>query len=627
MFPHQVIRKLALLVPLCGAIVALSAPAAQASNVSATLYSPVVRGDIDGDVSGVSVTAKLLRAGQVVATSPAATSDAEGKWEATLPQYALSSTNDVLQVAYDGPGAPADAEYVFAFAIDEELFNTFPATAYIIADGTRITVYCQLCDSPMMRVHVAYAAGGSADFLTLATGDAYVSQATLSPAVGVEDVVTFTPSLTYRDEADEQTHLELTLPVGLPGSGSPVGCAGNLSLETATCAPLPMGSYDITRVRAGSADVTHTGSSPWTGGSASATFDDLKPGDELRLRVHDGDVVITHVVLAGLRVDAQQTGSALPFPFFAQVVTTGGSCPPGAWLQPQFFFVNGGVCPASGVMPSGLNGLVNVRDELSPGTTTTTPAMVANTSPLDGENVYGSSVIAFADVDQAASPVALSFGPRGGARTAASGNANSDAGASATGIVAGTRYDATWVATNANGDTTSFATRFNGQAGASGTPGEAGPKGDTGAAGSTGATGATGATGSTGATGATGAPGAAGPRGAIGPTGPRGPAGPAGIGIRGVTVTCKVVKVAGKATHKCKATIVRTSSASRAKVAIRMTRAGRLYAMGSTVLKSRNGSFGLVQRRKLSRSTRYDMTIVLTEKGSAKTAVGRVKVR
>ena len=54
MSPHHLIRKLAL---LCGAIVALSAPAAQASNVSATLYSPVVSGDIDGDVSGVSVTA------------------------------------------------------------------------------------------------------------------------------------------------------------------------------------------------------------------------------------------------------------------------------------------------------------------------------------------------------------------------------------------------------------------------------------------------------------------------------------------------------------------------------------------------------------------------------------------
>ncbi len=49
--------------------------------------------------------------------------------------------------------------------------------------------------------------------------------------------------------------------------------------------------------------------------------------------------------------------------------------------------------------------------------------------------------------------------------------------------------------------------------------------------------------------------------------------------------------------------------------------------MGSTVLKSRSGSVTLVQRRKLARSTRYDMTLVLTTKGSAKTAVAKVRVR
>ncbi len=94
-----------------------------------------------------------------------------------------------------------------------------------------------------------------------------------------------------------------------------------------------------------------------------------------------------------------------------------------------------------------------------------------------------------------------------------------------------------------------------------------------------------------------------------------------------MNVTCKLVKKGGAITGtKCKATIVRTTSRSRARVALRLYRGAKVYAMGSTVLKKRSGSFGLVQRRKLSRGARYDMSIVLTEKkGTVKNAVGRVQ--
>ena len=95
-----------------------------------------------------------------------------------------------------------------------------------------------------------------------------------------------------------------------------------------------------------------------------------------------------------------------------------------------------------------------------------------------------------------------------------------------------------------------------------------------------------------------------------------------------MNVTCKLVRSAGKITGtKCTATVVRTSSKSTARVAIRLYRGSRVYAMGSTLLKSRSRSFGLVQRRKLARGGRYDMSIVLTQKGSVKNAVGRVRVR
>jgi hypothetical protein len=51
--------------------------------------------------------------------------------------------------------------------------------------------------------------------------------------------------------------------------------------------------------------------------------------------------------------------------------------------------------------------------------------------------------------------------------------------------------------------------------------------------------------------------------------------------------------------------------------------------MGTGVLKSRSRSTSvdLMQRRALKRGARYDMTIVLTRKGTARTALGHVRVR
>ncbi len=625
MSPQHVIRRLALLAPLCGTVAALGAASAQAvavttvPTVSTTLYSPVVGGHLGAPTSGVSVTVNLLRGGAVVASAPTATTGSDGSWEAKLPVHAVSNAADVLGVDYDGPGAPADAEYPFAYTVDEELFNSFPVSSYTATDGNAITIYCQVCSSLIVPVHVEYAAGGSTDVNTVASVGGS-STATLSPAVGREDVVTYTASFERDDSAGETTVLQFSARAGLPGSSYQASCMADLALATATCSGLPGGPYDVTRVRAGSADVTQTQTSAYVGGSISAQFADLKPGDELELRVRDGDAVIAATRVAALRVDAMQSSSAMPFPFFSQLVTTGGSCPGGTWLQGAFLIPISTVCPASGIVPAGLAGYTQVRDDASPGATMTTPAVVSNTSPLEGENVYGTSVVAYADVDQPAAPVALSFGPRGGTQTAVPGNANATAGAVMTGIAAGTRYSATWVATGANGDTTAFTTGFNGQAGTSGTPGPAGPAGPAGSAGPAGPAGS-------GATGPTGSAGPGGATGPAGPTGARGPRGPAGLGISGVNVTCKVVRLGGKVVHRCKATIVRSTSSARARVGLRIYRGTKVYAMGSSVLKARSGSFTLVQRRKLTRGARYDMSIVLTQEGSAKTAVGQVKVR
>ena len=94
-------------------------------------------------------------------------------------------------------------------------------------------------------------------------------------------------------------------------------------------------------------------------------------------------------------------------------------------------------------------------------------------------------------------------------------------------------------------------------------------------------------------------------------------------------VTCRLVRRRGKITGTtCKATITQAAAGSRANVAVRMQRASTVYAMGKGVLKprTRSTSVVLMQRRALKRGSRYDLTIVLTRKGKAQTALGRVKV-
>ena len=59
--------------------------------------------------------------------------------------------------------------------------------------------------------------------------------------------------------------------------------------------------------------------------------------------------------------------------------------------------------------------LAQSMDDFSPGMSLATAANFTNTSPLNNENVYGTSAVAWADLDQAGSPVTLSYGQQGDA--------------------------------------------------------------------------------------------------------------------------------------------------------------------------------------------------------------------
>jgi hypothetical protein len=575
-------------------------------SVSVGLYSPIVSGNIGSATSGVSVTVKLLRPETVVATATA-TTGADGAWTATLPTHAPSNSRDVVAVDYAGTGAPAHgAHYRLDNDDVEELWGGFAESATVSADGSSISIYCGTCAGPTIPVHVVYEDGPAQDFVATSTGSGAISTATLSPAVGVSDVVTYTGAFDVPDLGAQPTTLTLGARAALPGQYGPASCTSTLSLGSVSCNGLPSGSYELVRVRGGSPNVTQAATVEYFG--LQTTFPSLRAGDSLVLRAAGASTGITRARVSALRLDADQGSSPfpspLPMPSYGLSVT-GGDCVPGSWLSN--FWYPGQICPASGDAPAASFFGLSQFDDLSPSSTTSAPATFTGTSPLDNENVYGPNVVAFADLDSTAG-VVLSYGPQSAVQHA-TGDPHSAAGAKVTGIVAGTRYTAKWVATNVNGDTTTHRTRFNGQAGAVAATGPAGPAGTPGAPGPA----------------APAAPaGPAGPTGAAGPRGPQGLPGPAGIGVSGVNVTCKLVRKLGRITGtRCKAIVVLNTAGAR--VALRLKQRGRFFAMGTGDTKARSASFTLSQHRALKRGS-YDMTIVLTRKGRSRTAAGRVTV-
>lgn len=155
--------------------------------------------------------------------------------------------------------------------------------------------------------------------------------ATLTPAVGLSDIVTYSGTFTVNDLGGNPKTLRFTAVAALPGAPAPMACTGNLSSGAVVCFFDPGGTFDFTRVRAGSPDITQTAShGPLVMTGLTTTFADLRPGDEVVLRGHDATVAITTLHLVKLRIDTTQ-----PLGAFAaghdQFTLTGGECTPGAW--------------------------------------------------------------------------------------------------------------------------------------------------------------------------------------------------------------------------------------------------------------------------------------------------------
>lgn len=523
-----------------------TAVAAQAEPmVAATMYSPAVEGDIGSPTAGVSVKVGLERDGTVVSTASTATAS-DGVWVATLPAHAPSNPADVLLVDYSGAGAPGDVEIPLG---PESL-----ETGLVASDGGSVSIECAACINAEIPVHVLYSDGSSEELFAPPAADGYT--ASLFPEVGVADKVTFTGSFELIDSAEEFTVFELTETAGLPGEPQRASCSGDLATGVASCSGIPDGDYEVVRERSGSAPLVKAVVA--SEGMLKASYPDLKAGDVLAVSPQGFSQAVATVHLSGLRADVLQARS--PLSGEQSFSLLGGDCSPGSWLpDPESIAASPRPCPTNGEVPPAegflFEPLLIQLDDFGPGATTVAPATFREVSPLDGENVYGPNIVAYAATAPETATVELRYGAEGSPLSLATGDP-SLAGAQMSGLVSGKRYEASWTTTDGAADTTRLVTRFNDQEGV-------------------------GSTGSQGPPGEPGSQGAQGPAGAAGPAGPKGADGAA---VQAIKVTCALVKRHGRITGtKCKAKVAVQAGAAR--VFVRLVRGRRLYASGGGVTK------------------------------------------
>lgn len=581
--------------------------------VDLTQFSTTVSGNIGGTspVAGVGVSVKLRRMGAdgnpvVVPPPGTGATSGSGTWSVTL-SHPVGDDRDEIDVSYtDASGHPGSAPVpntqVIMTGNGGNPFTESGWTGWTAMDnGSALTndPPAELQIAPcfqtgLLGVNVAGSAisppNGDNSFNDLCSTQTDVASVPLSGPVGAGQAVKVSsndnrawqdPNLTTVPNIDGGL-VNLTVPVGEPDSVStfaspliftPGGfptCTADLEARTVSCQGLVDGSPY--QVNDGSADASDSAD-----GNGDLTVSLVtKGGDSVSLSNSSRTLTTLHV--AHLRVDI--TGE--------QTVLSGGSCQPlnyyGAPLSsaptsaaagaPSEFVggsdLTGGVCPANG-HAIGLDATSIVQtDENSQGATQTEVPDVENTSPMQGETVYG-KFTALAEsgfpgpansiTPDTTSTVDLSIKhSSGGSAVFHSANVATANGVTVNGLSPGT-YTATWTLKDVNGDTRTVTTRFVEQSALQGPTG---------------------------------------PRGPQGPRGPRGPAGPK------PKVSCQPVKH-----HKIKCTVTFPKS-HKGKLQVRLSRGARVAALGHSKLSGRRATVTLHEVRHLTRGA-WTITLVLSQ--------------
>ncbi len=459
---------------------------------------------------------------------------------------------------------------------------------------------------------------GSSDALTFTSNDNRAFSAPTSAFSGAFPGTIGTPN-------DPGALVSMTVPLGEPDSATsfanpltdsvptfaPTGfptCGAILSLQSVECSGLIPG--DTYTVADGSAQQSQVAASD-PGFSDDGT---IGIDTTLSLPVNRGDTVeltnsasriLTTLNVSNLRVDINGNESFI----------TSGSCTAGEYFDAPLQSApisdsagdidgtsasfTGAACPRDGdasFLPS--NPIIQTDGD-SGGFTETLVPEIEDTSPMEGETVDGGfTALAEAGVTSndsviptdSTSSVSLSITPVGSNTPVYSpnpDNVDTPNGVTVPALPPG-GYDATWVVTDANGDTRTVTTRFIEQSALEGAQGPQGPQGPAGA------------------------------QGAQGPQGPQGPPGPK------PKVTCTLEK------HnkiKCTVSFPKKAKDTKGTIAAVITRGGRILALGHARLAHGSATLTMPELRAWNRGA-WQITLVLSRpKKVATTQTMTVRVR
>ncbi len=479
--------------------------------VNLTQFSATVTGNVfkaGAGASGVTATVSLIRTdanGNPVTVSRAssAPTGTNGAWSVTLT-HPVGDDRDEITVDYAGANAPAPNHQVILTGNGGNPFTESGWTGWTALDSgyalqssdPAVGGHPSLTIAPCFQTGVeSYTFNGTAeptsptDFCGTAS-DAADLDLTLDGinAIGKSSVFTVTTNDNRAFQAADTATpnqlgglVSLTVRAGEPDSFSsfvgqlpgftPTGfptCTADLGMQTVTCSGLvPGSSYTIadgSRHVAGKATGTDS-APPVAPGTVSEPLA-IRRGDTVTLS--NGARVLTTLHVASLQVhidgnaDAVTSGKCTPNLYWGAPLNTAPtnlaagepSSPDGGGTAGT-----GEICPSSGHASGLPTSTIAQTDERSGGETVTEVADVADTSPVEGETVYG-TFTALAEATDGSSPISLRITKAKGGRTVfRAANVDSPHGVKVRHLAPGT-YQATWTVTNPNGDTRTEMTRF-----------------------------------------------------------------------------------------------------------------------------------------------------------------------
>ena len=595
--------------------------------VNLTQYSPTVTGNIGSATSGVSVTVTLVRMGAdgntVSFSSTPVQTNGSGGWTATLP-HAVGDDRDEIDVTYTGTGAPTPSHQVILTGNGGNPFTESGWTGWSALDNGYLLTNqdgtspsgASVTMGPCFQTGVLGVALNGApvtepgletsptDFCSTALGTADYD---LPAAVGPGDVVTTSsndnrafqgPDVTADGGTINQNGglVSLAITAGEPDAFSPFlsplgstfpfvsgfpSCTADLGVQAVTCTGLiPGDDYTVNGNPARADDTGAIVVSMAVHRSASLA---LSNGSRTLTTLHVADLQV-HIVGDGTHVASGtcQGGDYYGAPLSGVPTNAAAGDPSdlagGAALT-------GEICPTGGNATGLPTDDIAQTDDASGGQTVTEVADVADTSPMEGETVYG-AFTALAEATDGVSPIALTIS-RNGAGVFSSDNVDTANGASVPALSPG-NYTATWTVSDPNGDTRTVTTRFIEQSALQGAPGPQGPQG---------------------------------PQGAQGPQGPQGPRGPAGPKPK---VTCKLLKH-----NKIQCTVTFPKSHSKkGTLRVSVSRGGHLVALGNGRVVHGRATLTMRELRVRTHGA-WDITVVFskTVQKAASTQTLPVRVR